>query len=281
MSKTSHARRLFYGPYQNAGVLMRGVTEVQTLIVTGSPTGGTFRLRLGAGGVRTSAIVYNAAASAVQAALEALPAIGSGGVVCTGGPLGSGAVTVTFAGKNAAKNVETLTLAANALTGGASPTVAIVVTTAGIDTTARGALSGALLIDTASKRLYQNEGSESDPQWRMRGGNGPVEAHTADDTLVAEESGSWHTNTGAAGTVTLVLPPASVGLEFSFAVGAAQSLRIDPNGSQTISLPSTGVPGAAGKYLACSTVGATVRLFCAVTGNWAVAGHTGTWTAET
>jgi len=107
-----------------------------------------------------------------------------------------------------------------------------------------------------------------------------VEAHTAGDTLTAAESGSVHTNTGAGATITLVLPPATVGLKFAFGVGAAQQLRLDPNGTETISLPSTGVPGAAGKYLVADAIGETVSLECCVAGNWNVMGYTGTWTAE-
>lgn len=107
-----------------------------------------------------------------------------------------------------------------------------------------------------------------------------VEAHTADDTLTAAETGTIHTNTGASGTITLILPAAVVGLEFPFQVGAAQQLRIDPNGSETISLPLTGVAGAAGKYLVADAIGETVVLKCAIAGTWGVFGFTGTWTAE-
>lgn len=107
-----------------------------------------------------------------------------------------------------------------------------------------------------------------------------VEAHTADDTLTAAESGSVHTNTGAGATITLALPAAVVGLEFYFQVGAAQQLRLDPNGTETISLPSTGVAGAAGKYLVADAIGETVHILCAIAGTWAVMGYTGTWTSE-
>jgi len=107
-----------------------------------------------------------------------------------------------------------------------------------------------------------------------------LEAHTAGDTLTAAETGSVHTNTGAAGTITLILPAATVGLEFYFYVGAAQELRLDPNGTETISLPSTGVAGAAGKYLSADAVGETVHLLCGKAGTWSVMGYTGTWTAE-
>lgn len=107
-----------------------------------------------------------------------------------------------------------------------------------------------------------------------------VSAHTADYTLLTTENGTAHTNTGATGAVVIALPAAVVGLHYYFGVGAAFELRLDPNGTETISLPSTGVPGAAGKYLSADAVGESVRLVCVKAGNWTVYGYTGTWTAE-
>ena len=106
------------------------------------------------------------------------------------------------------------------------------------------------------------------------------EAHTSGDTLTAAESGSTHTNTGASGAITIVLPAATVGQWYCFHVGAAQELRLDPNGSETISLPSTGVQGAAGKYLVADAVGEWVKLKCVIAGTWTAEGYAGTWTAE-
>lgn len=106
-----------------------------------------------------------------------------------------------------------------------------------------------------------------------------VEAHTADDTLTTDEVGTIHTNTGASGEVILTLPAATVGLRFAFALGAAQNLVIEPNGTNTISLPSSGVPGAAGVNLVANAIGETVELVCCVAGNWNVMGFTGTWAA--
>lgn len=105
------------------------------------------------------------------------------------------------------------------------------------------------------------------------------EAHTADDTLTAAESGSVHTTVGASATVTFTLPAATAGLEYFFRVGAVQELRIDPNASETIALPSTGAPSAGGAYITANAVGETVHILCVTAGHWSVVGFTGTWTA--
>jgi hypothetical protein len=107
-----------------------------------------------------------------------------------------------------------------------------------------------------------------------------VEAHTTNDTLTVSETGTWHTNTGASGTITITLPAATVGLRYGFACNAVQELRIDPNGTETISLPSTGVAGAAGKYLTANAVGENVEIACLIAGTWGVLNYIGTWAAE-
>lgn len=110
--------------------------------------------------------------------------------------------------------------------------------------------------------------------------NPTIEAHTAGDTLLAAESGSIHTNAGASGAITFALPAATVGLNFTFHVQAAQELRVDANGTETLALPSTGVQGAAGKYMSADAVGEWVKYICIVAGTWNVEGYGGTWTAE-
>ena len=107
-----------------------------------------------------------------------------------------------------------------------------------------------------------------------------VQTKTADYTVTAGDSGRTFSTTGASATVTFAMPAAVPGLRYRFHVGAAQELRIDPNGSETCSLPSTGVPGAAGKYLTANAAGETVAIECALAGTWSVFGFTGTWTAE-
>lgn len=109
---------------------------------------------------------------------------------------------------------------------------------------------------------------------------GQVKTVTADFTIGVGDSGKTFSSAGASGTITGSLPAAVPGLRYRFRVGAAQELRIDPDGTETISLPSTGVPGAAGKYLTANAAGETVELECVVAGTWSVFGYTGTWTAE-
>jgi hypothetical protein len=107
-----------------------------------------------------------------------------------------------------------------------------------------------------------------------------VAAHTADFALEVADNGTCHTNEGAGGAIVCSLPAAVPGLHYLFTVEAAQELRIDPDGTETISLPSSGVPGAAGKYLTANAIGESVELFCSNAGSWRVRGFTGTWTAE-
>lgn len=92
-------------------------SEVQTLTIPSAPTGGTFTLTYE--GQTTSAIAYNASAATVQTALRALSTIGSPNVVCAGGALPT-AITITFAGTLANKDVSLITANGGSLTGGTS-----------------------------------------------------------------------------------------------------------------------------------------------------------------
>lgn len=102
------------------------VSEVQSVTISGSPTGGSFTLDFG--GQPTTDIAYNATASAVQTALQALSTIGAGNVTVTGSA--GGPWTVTFAGSLANQDVAQLVAVSN-LTGGTSPSVTVATTTAG------------------------------------------------------------------------------------------------------------------------------------------------------
>lgn len=102
--------------------------EMQQISITGSPTGGTFTLTFG--GQTTSAIAYNASASTVQAALQALSSIGSGNCSVTGGPGPATPYVVEFTGTLAHAS-QALITATPSLTGGTSPGITIVELQAG------------------------------------------------------------------------------------------------------------------------------------------------------
>ena len=93
-------------------------------------------------------------------------------------------------------------------------------------------------------------------------------------------SGGVFTNEGATGAAVFALGPSAVGVELTFRVMTAQELRIDPSGTETIALPSTGAQGAAGKYLTADAVGEWVKLVCVKAGQWQVEGYFGTWAHE-
>lgn len=103
------------------------VSELQTVTITGGPTGGTFTLTFS--GQTTAGIAYNANAAAVQAALEALSNLAPGDVTVGGGPGPSTAWTVTF--RAGMGDVPQMTANGAALTGGTAPAVAVVTTTPG------------------------------------------------------------------------------------------------------------------------------------------------------
>jgi len=102
-------------------------SAVQTITLTGIPTGGTFTVSFD--GQTTSGIAYNAAASAVQSALQALSTIGAGNITVAGST--GGPYTATFGGALANMPVSLMTGSAASLTGGTSPGVVIAQTTAG------------------------------------------------------------------------------------------------------------------------------------------------------
>jgi hypothetical protein len=103
--------------------------EVQTVTITGGPTGGTFTLTFS--GQTTAGINWNANAAAVESALEALSNIGVGEVDVTGGPGPTTPYLVEFRGTLGRTNVAQMTGDATGLTGGAGNAVTVTTTTAG------------------------------------------------------------------------------------------------------------------------------------------------------
>lgn len=104
-----------------------GTNEVQSVTITGVPTGGTFTLTFGS--QTTTAIAYNATGATVQTALEALSSIGTGNVTVSGAA--GGPYTVTFVNVLGNTNVAQMTATAS-LTGGTTPGVTVATTTPGV-----------------------------------------------------------------------------------------------------------------------------------------------------
>src|SRR4051812_14888150 len=78
------------------GRVTAAINAVLSLATSGTPGAGDFKLTFR--GFTTAAIAYNAAASAVRSALEALPSIGVGNIAATGGALGTNPVVLTGQG---------------------------------------------------------------------------------------------------------------------------------------------------------------------------------------
>lgn len=161
------------GPLANAGAPVNGTDEVQTITIGGTPTGGSFKLMFD--GHTTGAIAWSATTATlvanIDAALEALANIGTGGVVTADSTLvaGIGDVTVTFSGANLGKKAQALMTAdASALTG-TDPTVEVAETTPGVNATHRGAPKGCLVSDTTNGILYINTGTTQAPTWTKVG----------------------------------------------------------------------------------------------------------------
>src|SRR5690349_4466571 len=137
-----------YGaPLTFSGAVVAGTSEVQTLTIGGTPTGGTFKLSFE--GRMTGDITWSATnatlLSNMNTAMDA--AYGASSIVAAAGTLtaGIGTVTLTFGANYAKRAVPTMTVAQNALTG-TSPTLAIAETTPGVDATGRGSAPGSILI---------------------------------------------------------------------------------------------------------------------------------------
>jgi len=116
-------------PALSVEVPAAGTDEVQTVTITGTPTGGTYTLTFDT--QTTAGIAFDATASAVQSALEALSNIDPGDVVCAGGPHPDTAITVTFGGQYDGQDVEQMTADDSSLTGGTTPEVTVTTTTPG------------------------------------------------------------------------------------------------------------------------------------------------------
>jgi len=96
-------------------------------------------------------------------------------------------------------------------------------------------------------------------------------AKTAAYSVKASEAGSYFTNTGATKAITFALPPAVVGLEYTFVRTAdANTITVDPNGSELF------YGNAAGHYTKLNSAGATLTIRCIEAGKWMIKESYGT-----
>lgn len=122
------------GTYIRAGQVMGIVTgtgtavnEVQTVTITGTPTGGTFTLWYG--GIYVGNFAYNASVATIQAAFNTV--FGAGAVVVGGGALPGTPVTLTFSGTEVSGTAHVAINASHAFTGGTAPAIAVTRSTPG------------------------------------------------------------------------------------------------------------------------------------------------------
>src|SRR5271157_1695447 len=106
-------------------------SAVQSIALTGSPTGGTFTLTIAVPfTVSTVTLPYSATAATVQAALG--PYVGGiNNITVTGGPLPDTALTITFQNGDGGQAISDLVGNGSGLTGGTSPGVLVETTVAG------------------------------------------------------------------------------------------------------------------------------------------------------
>lgn len=117
-----------------------GTSQVNTVTITGTPTGGTFTITVN--GQTTTGIAYNAAAATVQTALEALSTVAAGDVTVSGSA--GGPYTLTWGGALASVAV-TVSSSGASLTGGTTPAATTTVATAAVPGTAPAAINGAVI----------------------------------------------------------------------------------------------------------------------------------------
>jgi hypothetical protein len=174
-----------------------GTSEVQSVTITGAPTGGNYTLTIF--GQTTTPIAYNAANATVQSALEALDAFEPGDVVVTGTAT---ARVITFAGRYASEDVPLIAATNVVLTGGTAPAMTTGTTTPGVRTPKVTDPWGNTLKSFDPFALYA-----------ARSCSGPADFNRAKERSVAAfnaaeqrgvEAAIWARWTAAAGGVTVI-----------------------------------------------------------------------------
>jgi len=98
-----------------------------------------------------------------------------------------------------------------------------------------------------------------------------LRATSTTDTVQVGWSGKTITTNGAGGTMTWQLPPAVIGLNYTFARTEAQLMFIDPDGTETVR------GGTAGQRVSSNDSGALIKLACHTDGYWEIEWSQGTF----
>lgn len=144
---------------------LTSTSAVQSVTITGVPTGGTFTLTYA--GQTTAALAYNITAAALQAALVALSTIGPSNVVVSG----TAPYNLAFAGVLGSIAVANLTSNSAGLLGGTTPGVAVATLTAGGTAISSiwslkhlsALVNRRILVPDAPVRVGTNRGKKSTP----------------------------------------------------------------------------------------------------------------------
>lgn len=104
----------------------------------------------------------------------------------------------------------------------------------------------------------------------------PYQSGTTNDTLTVADSGrTYVTTTGTVSEVQITLPAAAVGMVYPFITGTTHSLRIHPDGTDTIQYASLSAGDSIKNTSAAK--GDSITLICVIANEWAVDIHNGTW----
>ena len=170
-----------------------GTNEVQVL--TSTATGGTFTATFE--GQTTGNIAFDATAATIKTALEALSNIAVDDVTCTGGPLNTTPVNITFRQALGRSNRTEMTIDNSLATGG---TVVPSTSTAGVnaDVTVSGSAGGPWTITFTNAYGRQRMDMLTDTDSGLTGGTSPtvtiaesVPGVNADVTVTGADGGPW------------------------------------------------------------------------------------------
>ena len=226
--------------------------EIQRLTVTGTPTGGTLKITWG--GQETGTIVYNATATIVLTALEALSNIGIGDVSVSGGPWPSAPIDVKFIGANANTDVGAITLTTNSLTGGTSPSLTITERIKGGSAEIylcaiknSGDSTATMYSVDAATGVYTSVATGlTASAWSFQQYKDKIFAVNATDGLnYFRLGGSWNDGTGSSKPKAPVVPPVLAytlaGSNIDFSTGFASIAQSGLGGAPTVTGTASGI----------------------------------------